>query len=121
MAEVTANYVVAERAEIVPCEVGTYSTWSDDPTNPATSTAVRTPNPATATLDRTKCQPCLDNTYAPRKGEHRQAAAGGWAALGGAGLERAVSAYRSRCSWYVAGRRLASPQACLHRTTHLTD
>ena len=53
---------VDAQSQVVPCPVGTASSWSGDATNPATSTATRTP--ATAT----QCAPCTNNLYAPRTG-----------------------------------------------------
>lgn len=59
------------QSEIVPCELGTFSAWDSDPTNPA-GTAARTPSGATV------CQACATNFYAPRRGELGALRGAGW-------------------------------------------
>lgn len=58
------------RAEIVPCAVGTYSSWNGNVRTPAVNTANAVDNVANAKL----CAPCTGNTYAPRTGEWRSTA-----------------------------------------------
>ena len=53
---------VAPQSQIVPCPLGTASSWSGNANNPDTSTATRLPAAAT------QCAPCTLNQYGPRTG-----------------------------------------------------
>ena len=61
-AQISGHAVIAPQSQVVPCSVGTFSSWSGNAASPDTSNATRTP--ATATL----CTPCTLNLYAPRTG-----------------------------------------------------